>query len=75
VPLIGCTTAGEIAASGPRDASVVVTALGGRISVESPPGEGTSVQAELPIADRDGAGWGRFTTMKGSTVENAASTS
>jgi hypothetical protein len=29
VPLIGCTTAGEIAASGPRDASVVVTALGG----------------------------------------------
>lgn len=29
VPLIGCSTAGEIAASGPRDASVVVTALGG----------------------------------------------
>jgi hypothetical protein len=29
VPLIGCTTAGEIAASGPRDASVVVAALGG----------------------------------------------
>jgi hypothetical protein len=29
VPLIGCTTAGEIAAAGPRDASVVVTALGG----------------------------------------------
>ena len=29
VPLIGCTTAGEIAASGPRDASVVVVALGG----------------------------------------------
>jgi hypothetical protein len=29
VPLIGCTTAGEIAATGPRDASVVVTALGG----------------------------------------------
>jgi hypothetical protein len=29
VPLIGCTTAGEIAASGPGDASVVVTALGG----------------------------------------------
>jgi len=29
VPLIGCTTAGEIAASGPRDASVVVIALGG----------------------------------------------
>ena len=28
-PLIGCTTAGEIAESGPRDASVVVVALGG----------------------------------------------
>jgi hypothetical protein len=28
-PLIGCSTAGEIAASGPRDASVVVVALGG----------------------------------------------
>ena len=29
VPLIGCTTAGEIARNGPRDGSVVVTALGG----------------------------------------------
>jgi hypothetical protein len=29
VPLIGCTTAGEIATSGPGEASVVVTALGG----------------------------------------------
>lgn len=29
VPLIGCSTAGEIAASGPADLSVVVTALGG----------------------------------------------
>lgn len=29
VPLIGCTTAGEIAISGPRNASVVVAALGG----------------------------------------------
>jgi hypothetical protein len=29
VPLIGCTTAGEIATSGPRQASVVVAALGG----------------------------------------------
>jgi len=28
-PLIGCSTAGEIGASGPGDASVVVTALGG----------------------------------------------
>lgn len=29
VPLIGCSTAGEIATSGPSDASVVVLALGG----------------------------------------------
>ena len=29
VPLVGCTTAGGIGASGPREASVVVTALGG----------------------------------------------
>lgn len=29
VPLIGCSTAGEIAADGPGDAGVVVTALGG----------------------------------------------
>ena len=28
-PLIGCSTAGEIATSGPADASIVVTALGG----------------------------------------------
>lgn len=30
VPLIGCTTAGQIATVGPSDASVVVTALGGK---------------------------------------------
>jgi hypothetical protein len=36
VPLIGCTTAGEIAASGPRQASVVVAALGGdRFAVQT----------------------------------------
>ncbi len=29
VPLIGCSTAGEIAAAGPGDSAVVVTALGG----------------------------------------------
>jgi hypothetical protein len=29
VPLIGCTTAGEIATTGPREASLVVAALGG----------------------------------------------
>src|SRR5690348_13282130 len=30
VPLIGCTTAGQIATAGPSDAGVVVTALGGQ---------------------------------------------
>jgi hypothetical protein len=45
VPLIGCTTAGEIAASGPSESSVVVTALGG---------EGFSVQtAAATEASRD----------------------
>src|ERR1700682_1409874 len=29
VPLVGCSTAGEIATSGPGDSGVVVTALGG----------------------------------------------
>lgn len=29
VPLVGCTTHGEISAAGPRDDSIVVTALGG----------------------------------------------
>lgn len=29
IPLIGCTTAGEIAATGPRESSVIVSALGG----------------------------------------------
>jgi len=29
VPLVGCSTAGEIASNGPKDQSVVVTALGG----------------------------------------------
>src|SRR5271155_5500070 len=29
VPLIGCSTAGEIATAGPADATVVVVALGG----------------------------------------------
>ena len=29
VPMIGCTTAGEIGSSGPRDASVVIAAIGG----------------------------------------------
>jgi hypothetical protein len=45
VPLIGCTTAGEIAASGPSESSVVVTALGG---------DGFSVQTAVATeASRD----------------------
>jgi hypothetical protein len=45
VPLIGCSTAGEIATAGPGEASVVVTALGG---------EGFRVEtAVAPEASRD----------------------
>jgi hypothetical protein len=35
VPLIGCSTAGQISAGGPVDASVVVTALGGDFAVST----------------------------------------
>jgi hypothetical protein len=43
VPLIGCSTAGEIATAGPGDASVVVAALGGAgISVATAAAEGAS---------------------------------
>jgi hypothetical protein len=35
VPLIGCSTAGEIASSGPGDATVVVAALGGGFAIET----------------------------------------
>ncbi|MEV4141684.1 FIST N-terminal domain-containing protein [Dactylosporangium sp. NPDC049742] len=35
VPMIGCSTHGEIDAGGPRDGSVVVTALGGGFSVST----------------------------------------
>jgi hypothetical protein len=43
VPLIGCSTAGEIATSGPGDAGVVVTALGGEgFSVATAVAEGAS---------------------------------
>jgi hypothetical protein len=34
-PLIGCSTAGEIASSGPGDATVVVAALGGGFAVQT----------------------------------------
>ncbi len=43
VPLIGCSTAGEIASVGPGDAGVVVTALGGEgFEVETAAAEGAS---------------------------------
>ena len=45
VPLIGCSTAGEIGTSGPDDASVVVTALGGS-------GFSVSTAAAKDAADR-----------------------
>ncbi|MGH3209195.1 MAG: ATP-binding protein [Trebonia sp.] len=31
-----------------------VEALGGRLTLDSPPGRGTALSIELPIADRDG---------------------
>lgn len=43
VPLVGCSTAGEIAASGPGDAGVVVSAIGGEgFSVATAAAEGAS---------------------------------
>lgn len=48
VPLIGCSTAGEIATGGPDDASVVVTALGGDFSVAT--GIATGASRDLRAA-------------------------
>jgi hypothetical protein len=45
VPLVGCSTAGEIATGGPADASVVVTALGG-------PGFSIATHAARGVAGR-----------------------
>ncbi len=45
VPLVGCSTAGEIATSGPADASVVVTAFGG-------PGFSIATHAATGVAGR-----------------------
>jgi hypothetical protein len=42
VPLIGCSTAGEIATAGPGDAGVVVSALGGDFSVATTAATGAS---------------------------------
>lgn len=55
VPLIGCSTAGEIATSGPGDASVVVIALGGPgFSVHT--AVATGVSARLREAGAEAAG-------------------
>jgi hypothetical protein len=45
VPLIGCSTAGEIATTGPAQTSVVVTALGG-------PGFSVSTRAAMDVSSR-----------------------
>lgn len=45
VPLIGCSTAGEIATGGPEDASVVITAFGG-------PGFSVSTRAATDVSGR-----------------------
>jgi hypothetical protein len=45
VPLIGCSTAGEIATDGPGDASVVITALGGE-------GFTATTSAAAPVSTR-----------------------
>lgn len=42
VPLIGCSTAGEISTAGPGDASVVVTAFGGDFDISTGVGMGAS---------------------------------
>jgi hypothetical protein len=55
VPLIGCSTAGEIATGGPDEASVVVAALGGEgFSVATVAAEGAS--RDMRMAGADAAG-------------------
>ena len=62
VPLIGCTTAGEIATGGPGDAGVVVTALGG---------DGFSVATGVATeASRDLRGAGAVAARCMNSVEN-----
>jgi hypothetical protein len=51
-PLIGCSTAGEIGSSGPGDASVVVTAIGGEgLSIATALATGASGQLRLASAE------------------------
>jgi signal transduction histidine kinase len=51
----GIGGADPVRGSGLRGLVDRVEALGGRLQVTSPPGEGTLVRAELPLAVRDGA--------------------
>jgi hypothetical protein len=55
VPLIGCSTAGEIASSGPGDAGLVVAALGGR-GFTIATAVGTAASADLRRAGAVAAG-------------------
>ena len=50
-PLIGCSTAGEIASAGPGDATVVVAALGGGFTVETAIATGASSRLRDAGAD------------------------
>jgi hypothetical protein len=51
-PLIGCSTAGEIGSSGPGDASVVVTAIGGEgLSIATALATGASGRLRLASAE------------------------
>jgi hypothetical protein len=54
IPLIGASTAGEIAASGPGDSSVVVTAIGGP-GFEVATGVGRNASADLRAAGASAA--------------------
>lgn len=66
VPLVGCTTSGEIAASGPGDGSVVVMALGGDISVAT--GMGEVIDGDVRSAAADAARCVDAVTDRGHTV-------
>jgi hypothetical protein len=55
VPLIGCSTAGEIATAGPGDASVVVAAMGGE-GLDVATGTGLQASGRLRQAGADAAG-------------------
>lgn len=53
IPLIGCSTAGEISTAGPGDASVVVTAFGGDFVIST--GAGTNASSDLRAAGASAA--------------------